>query len=213
MKTSFRFGIAALVATVVLAMTPESRADSFSVTVNPGPTGPVTSNFSVPLSGFGGTPVSGQAVSVDIRFSESKRIEVHNDSLQSPGLLLALQTTNIGPFISDGLLGTGYLLDATGSNFTGTMSLFGPSGTNDGGLLFASLYARAEMNQVNPLVGPYSFYGVHFDTTLPTMPGTTITSASLRVIGADSINVPEPTSLAFLATGLLAALILKVRRP
>jgi hypothetical protein len=43
------------------------------------------------------------------------------------------------------------------------------------------------MNQLNPIVGPFTDCGLHYDITLPTMNGT-ITSAQIRVIQSDFLT-------------------------
>ena len=161
-----------------------------------------TSAFSINLafSALNGTAVDGQSLSLDFIFADEKWIYA---SSANHGVLLMLQTTNIGPFIPTSVSGTGSFLDDGGNSIGGAMSLY-QGGTNDGGLLAASLYSGAAMNLLNPIVGPFSYYGLHYDITLPTMSGKTITSAQLRIVQSDFVSVPDHgSSLAMFAIAIV----------
>lgn len=152
------------------------------------------------FSALNGTAVDGQSLSLDFIFADEKWIYT---SSNNHGVLLMLQTTNVGPVIPTDVPGSGSFLDDGGNSIGGPMSLYQGT-TNNGGLLAASLYSGAAMNLLNPIVGPFAYYGLHYDITLPTMSGTTITSAQLRVIQSDFVSVPDHgSSLAMLAIAIV----------
>ena len=60
------------------------------------------------------------------------------------------------------------------------------------------------MNLLNPIVGPFSYYGLHYDIALPTMSGTNISSAQLRVVQSEFVSVPDHgSSLTMLAIAIV----------
>lgn len=160
--------------------------------------------LNLPFTALNGTAVNGQALSLDFIFSDEKWIAA---SSSNHGVLLMLQTTNVGPVIPTDVAGTGSFLDHGGNSIGGPMSLYQGT-TNNGGLLAASLYSGAAMNLLNPIVGPFRYYGLHYDITLPTMGATTITSAQLRVIQSDFVSVPDHgSSLAMLAIAIVLLVV------
>lgn len=180
---------------------------SHALTISPimvdPPLGTSAFSLDLPFTALNGIEVNGQALSLDFIFADEKWIYA---SSSSHGVLLMLQTTNVGPVIPTDVSGTGSFLDDGGNSIGGPMSLYQGT-TNNAGLLAASLYSGAEMNLLNPIVGPFSYYGLHYDITLPTMSGKTITSAQLRVIQSDFVSVPDhgsPLVMLAIAIVLLA---------
>ena len=168
------------------------------------PLGTAASTLDLAFTALNGTVVDGQSLSLDFIFADEKWIFA---SSSYHGVLLMLQTTNVGTVIPTDVAGTGSFLDHGGNSIGGPMSLYQGS-TNNGGLLAASLYSGAAMNLLNPIGGPFSYYGLHYDITLPTMGGTTITSAQLRVVQSDAVSVPDHgSSLAMLAMAIVILVI------
>jgi len=172
-------------------------------------------DFDLPFVGLNGTPLAGQPLSLDFVFADSKWITAGANSPSNDlhGVLLLMQTNNIGLPLPLSLAGTGSFLDEHGNSINGTMNLCCPGGTTTGAMT-AALYSGAAMSQSNPLVGPFSYYGVHYDFTLPSGSGTTITSGNLRVVYGESLGDPVPdnsSSLALLAMGSCAVVLLRLR--
>ena len=196
--------LAFTLATFVAA--PVSHALTIEPVIIDPPLGPSPFSFDMSFTALNGTAVGGQSLSLDFLFADDKWIFASNSS---HGVLLMLQTTNIGPEIPTDLSGTGSFLDQDGISLGGPMNLY-QGGTNDFGLLAASLYSGVAMNQLNPILVPFTYYGVHYDITLPTMSGTTITSARLRVVQSEFVSVPDHgSSLAMLAFGILLLVVTK----
>jgi hypothetical protein len=180
-----------------------------TIVVDPGPIGPAPPELDIQFDDLDGTPVNGQSLSLDFMFADGTWIFTTSDS---HGVLLLLQTSNVGPFIDTGLPGTGYFLDEAGASLNGMMALFYPSGSNNGGLLAASLYSGASLNQPNPIDGPFRYFGIHYDFTLPVMAGIQVTGAKLRIVRADLVSVAEPASLSLLGLGLAGIAAFRMRR-
>jgi hypothetical protein len=186
--------------------TPETSRAS-TIVVDPGPLGlPNPFEFDIPFSDLNGTAVTGQSLSVEFVFADSKWISTISDT---HGVLLMLFTNYAGPAIEFSLPGTGFFLDDFGNSLNGTMNLFYPGGTTTAGRVSAALYSGAPMLQTNPIATPFRYFGVHYDTILPSLTDTTIVSAQLRVVRANRISVPESTSSLVLITIGLGALMAK----
>ena len=187
-----------LLSTMLVLITEEAWADP--IMIDPGAIGVTPYEFDIPLNDLNGMAVSGQFLSLDLVFTDSKRLGVNNDD---HGVLLILQTNYSGGFIQSALPGAAFLLDEQGNPFAGPMALYYPAGTNDSGTLVAFLYTGASLGQPNPVTGPFSYYGIHFDFVLPQMPGIEVTGVTLRIIGSQQIGVPESSSLLLLGLGLV----------
>ena len=183
--------------------------EAMTIALNP-PLGPSASTMDLQFSQLNGTAVNGQSLSIDFLFADEKWILANNDS---HGVLLMLWTTNIGPTISSELSGTGSFLNHDGKSLVGAMNTYPPGTTNDGGRLVASLYSGATMQQLNPIAGPFVYYGVQYNVTLPSMGSHTITNAQLRFINTQLVSVPDMgSSLATIAVGVLGFAAMRRRR-
>ena len=129
-------------------------------------------------------------------FSEEKWIFVTN-----PGNFehVRLQTNHTGFWpVSGSVPGFGQYLDIDGTPLTDPIPLAYPGSQNDGGVLFIRFPVFFT------LPTPYRFYGLHYEFTLPNMPGIQITEGTQLICGmCDSINVPELPSTWLLSMGLV----------
>lgn len=200
--------LSGLLVVLVFTLLAPATSSATTIALDPGPLGQPPFEYDVFFSDLNGTAVGGQPLTLDIVFADEKWIltyNLHHGGGLHHGALLMLQTTNVGPFIPAHVDGTAFFADADGNSLNGSIDLFFPGGFRDDGLLVASLYA-------DPLDGPFTYYGLHYDLTLPTMAGHTITGARLRFIDANLVSVPEPGSLMLFGLGALGLLAKRKRR-
>ena len=192
------------------------EAHAIPILLNPGPIGPTPQDLDIPFNDLIGTPVSGQSLSLNFRFSGGKHIYITRDGepalATAPFILVLLRTSDAHTaFRSHCLPGTVSLLDKQYGAISPPLVLFSsPCGTADGGVLTA--FAWTAFGQPNPLFAPYDFYGADFEVTLLNLPGVYITGGSFMRVGNSSriTTTPELSSLVLIALGLCGLLALRL---
>ena len=172
-------------------------AHSSPVTIDLGSLGGGPYEFSANFADLNGTPISGQAQSLNIMFATP------GHAPYSIYDVVLIWRTDFGAFPGFLEPGTGFLMADGGAPLTPELALGRASG--DDGSMAAGIIGGG------PLTGLFDVRGAHFDTAFPNLPGHFVTGATL-VVDALSVSVPEPASLVLLAGGIAALLAGKRRR-
>ncbi len=132
----------------------------------------------IAFSDLNGIPVNGSSVSLDFFFTNSEFVQLFSNT--SPSFEVGINLlTNAGTFPGLVTNGSGYLIDQSGTAIPG-FGIVGRADSSSGSTFVGLFPLLADPNGTpNPsLMFPLSFYGVHFDFTLPNDP-------SVNVIGGD----------------------------
>jgi PEP-CTERM motif len=204
-----------------------------TVTLDPGPTGSSFNYQYFDFSTFAGTPLAGQNLSLDIRFTSAAFLVDRALTME----LFLNQTGPLGTNPTAGYAMSGYLIGRDGNPLVNNAAFLknvempaqifpGWPFTTPGGdpLLPATVGFGAQVDGfiVDDIPGPdYSiapvvFSGVHFDITLPNSPGNSLIGSRFELANFDSpilispdplpryaVHIPEPSSLFTLAVGLV----------
>ncbi len=198
------YAIVAVLASFVMA----GPAAAIIITFDPGPVGTTYPNVhDLSASGFAndlvGTPFDGQQVSIDIVFPDMKHLEATSNSgfmeiSFSTAHFLSTSSPPLGP------APTGFLTNKAGLPILAPTAQF----------VLANVSTYIHIFQFEQPLNQFIFDGVHFDITLPTIPGVTIQQGfinmgvfkgdqqSLTVGPVAEVQVPEPATLVLVGAGL-----------
>jgi hypothetical protein len=184
-KKTIVVGQAWTVAFISLLVTFPSSSHATSITVDLGvPPGTITSQ-TPPFSfqALNGTPLAGQAVSLDFSFSNNEFVRIFKSTGNFFEVALGFQTNGSG--LLGFLNGTGHLTDINGNPIPG----FGITGSasSNSGELFIGLFPLLKDKNGTPntdLLRPFDFYDVHFAITFPDInnPSIFVTGGDFRLI-------------------------------
>src|SRR5688572_14973831 len=164
--------------------------NAFATTIlDPGPQGQSPSGFFlIPFNDLNGTPLSGQSLSLDFIFADSKYI--FSQQAQASGPWLQLVTDHQFPAGNNGIVGTASALDAQGVALYTVP--FGPAGTGPTDTLRGIFFPN--------VTGPIGYHGAHYEVTLPVIAGARIIGGNLNIVGSSWISVPEPPAVWMILT-------------
>jgi hypothetical protein len=188
-----------LIITLASGLGAVGKVHATPIGIDLGPPHKVTSQRSVPFNALNGTNLYGQALSIDLAFSNNKFVRLFTITSSLFDVSIELQTNGSGTL--DVLQGTGYLIDSQGMAIPG----FGVTGSASGSdLLGIDLFPLLKDKNGTPnndLLKPLDFSGIHFDLTFPD-----INNPSIHVTGG-RLKLFDPTAMFGVGPGVPADIV------